>query len=597
MSIQLTPFTAALVVAVLGTPLLAGFVWRHPDRGGCRPLLALVATGGGWAACVLMADYVSGAGTTRWWHTLAYALAALSVLSWMAFVLNYTGREPPVSNRLLAALSVEPALVAVVPWLGLGAFYGPKTGVTPGTGRLAVDYAPGLLAHEAYSYLLVCVGVVLVALTVSERSVPLDRAAALSAGSLAPIGASLPYAFGATGVDPRPVGFVFAAGAFAYATVRGDLLDVTPVAHDTIVDNIRDGVFVLDENDRMIEMNPTAKRILGVEDGRVVGRHAREVLSVYPGLYERYEDVTEVEEEIGLDDGDGHRFFDVQISPLYDRADEPMGRLFLVHEITDQKRRQRELERQNEQLDQFASLVSHDLRNPMNVADGFVGLARETGDVEYLDRVEDALGRMDRLIDDVLALAREGQTITETKMVSLEAVATEAWGTVDTADATLEVVADAHLEASRDRLVRVFENLYRNAVEHGRDDVTTRVGPILDDPDHPSDGQDGQGGQNHRNGRDGHVGRNERGFYVEDDGPGISPDRRDAVLEDGFTTSEDGVGLGLSIVTSIVEAHGWEIGVTDAAFESGGARFEVTHVELADLDPDPEQSPARIDDG
>jgi signal transduction histidine kinase len=246
-----------------------------------------------------------------------------------------------------------------------------------------------------------------------------------------------------------------------------------------------------------------------------------------------------------------------------------VGRLFLVHEITDQKRRQRELARQNRRLDQFASLLSHDLRNPLNVADGFVELARKTGDTDNLDRVADSLDRMDSLIDDVLTLARQGQTIAETESVDLAEVAREAWGNVDTADATLTVGADLAVEADPDRLVRLFENLFRNAVEHARPDVVVRVGA--------ADAGDG-------------VDR--AGFYVSDDGPGIPEAHRDDVLEDGFSTSEDGLGLGLSIVRSIVEAHGWGVSVGES--DAGGARFEVTGVDLA---RDRDQRPARADGG
>jgi PAS domain S-box-containing protein len=381
------------------------------------------------------------------------------------------------------------------------------------------------------------------------------------------------------GPDPRPVGFVVATAAFVYAIYRSDVMEITPVAHDTIVENIRDGVFVLDNRDRVVEINPMAKRILGIDDGRVVGRHASDVLSVYPGLYDRYEDVHEVQEEIGLDDGEGRRFFHIQVSPLSDARDGRVGRLFLVHEITDQKRRQRELRRQNERLDQFASLVSHDLRNPLNVAEGFTELARDTGDVGYLDRVEDSIGRMNTLIDDVLTLARDGETITDVEEVGLEDVATAAWDNVDTADATLELAGDARIRASRDRLLRLFENLFRNSVEHGSTGSRDTKNP----------GDDVRVGV----GRLGTPDGDRFGFFVEDDGPGIPEGEREAVLEDGFTTSDDGVGLGLSIVTSIVDAHGWELDV--GASTRGGARFEVTDVDAADRRPE-EPQPANDDD-
>jgi signal transduction histidine kinase len=68
----------------------------------------------------------------------------------------------------------------------------------------------------------------------------------------------------------------------------------------------------------------------------------------------------------------------------------------------------------------------------------------------------------------------------------------------------------------------------------------------------------------------------------EIDGPGIPEDRRDRVLEAGYSTAENGTGLGLDIVREIAEAHGWEITVTES--ETGGARFDITGVTVVSPD-------------
>jgi PAS domain S-box-containing protein len=210
------------------------------------------------------------------------------------------------------------------------------------------------------------------------------------------------------------------------------------------------------------------------------------------------------------------------------------------------QRREQQLRRQNERLEKFASVVTHDLRNPMNVVDGFVSLARETGDVSHLDRASDALDRMNALVNDVLALARQGRTVGDTAPVELEAVVEQAWRAVDTGDAAL-VVADEPgiVSADRGRLSQAVENLFRNAIEHAGEDVTVSVGSFGDGA----------------------------GFYVEDDGPGIPVGDRGAVFNHGYTTADGGSGFGLAIVESIVEAHGWTIRATEAS--TGGARFEV----------------------
>ena len=213
--------------------------------------------------------------------------------------------------------------------------------------------------------------------------------------------------------------------------------------------------------------------------------------------------------------------------------------------LEEQKRR---LQRETDRLDEFASVVSHDLRNPLNVAHGRVRLAREACDSEHLESVERALDRMDTLVDDLLTLARDGKRVGETEPIALESIVGDCWRTVETADATLEIDTDRVIEADRSRLQQLLENLVRNAIEHGGGGVGVTVGPLED------------------------------GFFIEDDGPGIPAADRAHVFDAGYSSTTDGTGFGLSIVEGIAEAHGWQIAVTESG--TGGARFEITGVDV-----------------
>jgi len=218
-------------------------------------------------------------------------------------------------------------------------------------------------------------------------------------------------------------------------------------------------------------------------------------------------------------------------------------------DVTDKERQKRKLERQNERLDQFASIVSHDLRNPLNVATGHVDILKADLGSEHDDSIETIqrqLERMEAIIGDALTLARSGEAITETTEISLESVSRSAWQNVDTAEAELVVETSLHLDGDRDRLLNVFENLYRNSAEHNDTaGLTVRVGTLSD----------------------------AHGFYVEDTGVGIPEDKREQVLEQGYTTNREGTGFGLAIVRDIVRAHGWRITVSES--DDGGARFEI----------------------
>ncbi|WEL22650.1 hybrid sensor histidine kinase/response regulator [Halorhabdus sp. BNX81] len=211
-------------------------------------------------------------------------------------------------------------------------------------------------------------------------------------------------------------------------------------------------------------------------------------------------------------------------------------------------RQEAQLRLQNERLEEFTSVVSHDLRNPLNVAHARVNILRDEADNDHLETASRALDRMEALIEDLLTLAQQGRTIDDLSTVRLDVVAEGCRENVDTADAAVIVDTDATVRADGSRLQELLSNLLRNSIEHGGAAVTITLGDLAD------------------------------GFYVADDGPGISADDREQVFEMGYSTSEGGTGFGLMIVEGIAEAHGWDVRVTDS--EAGGARFEITGVDV-----------------
>ncbi|NHN58141.1 PAS domain-containing sensor histidine kinase [Halorussus rarus] len=216
--------------------------------------------------------------------------------------------------------------------------------------------------------------------------------------------------------------------------------------------------------------------------------------------------------------------------------------LLVVHfDITDRKLAELEVREKNDRLETVANVLSHDIRNPLTVAMGRV----EMMESEHADPLVESLERIDAIVGDALLLARRDR-VEETKAVDLTASAERAWRQVDTGAIDLTFGESVRFEADPDLLGHVFENLFRNSVEHGA--TTVRVGAL------------------------------ENGFYVEDDGPGVPPAERESVFDARYSTGEGGTGLGLTIVERVVDAHGWSIRVAGEEVDTGeltGARFEV----------------------
>lgn len=353
------------------------------------------------------------------------------------------------------------------------------------------------------------------------------------------------YPPGGKGIAVTPAVNAVALGILALAITRYRIFELLPVGRDHAVEVMEDGYVLVSPDETILDANPVARQLLTDGSGMsVTQKSIHEVIPVY-------DDLTGSDNSERAVFSTGERTVEVRRSPVT-RQQQNAGCLLLLEDITEKRDRERELERTNERLDQFASVVTHDLRNPLNVAKGRLELEREEHASEHLEAMHRSLERMDALIEDVLALTRQGQPISDFEHVTHSSVASRCWEVVDSHDASLTVESDLTFRADRNRLQQLLENLFRNAIEHGRGDVAIRIGSLDEQP----------------------------GFYVADDGSGIPEDDRDAIFQSGYSTAEDGTGLGLAIVKEVADAHEWDIRVTDSA--EGGARFEIMDIELVE---------------
>lgn len=346
---------------------------------------------------------------------------------------------------------------------------------------------------------------------------------------------------------------------------EADLRD-TSQRLQTVLNHTPDALFVLDDDQRIVEANEQACTCMGYEREEILGMHRSEI-----GRTKREEEKTATDvdslaplredpDAIVTREGrhtrkDGSDFpVRVKVTRIEQNGENRF--LAIARDISDIKAQQEQLRRQNEQLEEFAGIVSHDLRSPLATARTGVELASRIGDGfdDSLERVERAHDRMEALIDELLALARNGQTIDEenTGPIDLSDAAARGWDLISATDAELRIEDAGTIVADESRLQELLENLFRNAIDHGGDAVTVRVGML------------------------------QNGFYVEDDGPGIPEEDREEVFDPGYTTRDDGTGFGLGIVRNIADAHRWDITITDST--GGGARFEVTNVKTRDRD-------------
>jgi len=532
-------YVLAFGAAALGCVLALRRIELIDDPEVRRGLAALLATSGGWAIVHVAFLLVPGREFKYALYVLGLIIGLSTIGPWLYFCSAYTGRSIH-RNRTYRRVLVSAYLAVVLLKLTNpfhGVYFAADLASEPFLHlRVRLDLVHWVVL--GLSYMLAAIGYSMLFelfSKVGHDTRPLTALAGVTA---------LPVVFNIAAqltpwlveINYEPLG----VAAFGLGVVYLYLGDFRTVQLAGESDN---PVIVLDEEDNVRDYNVTARGLFPELSGSI----GEPIGAVLPDVSERLRDGEAIVE---TDQVSGMHYLQMAESP-FNAGQTRTGAILSFTDVTNREEYRRELERQNERLENFASMVSHDLRNPLTVAKGNLDLARKDGDAEELETAAAALDRMEVLIDDLLALARQGQPIEEPEPVDLAETASRCWRMVEAGDATLDVTDGLTLLADPDRLQQLLENLFRNAVEHGGSDATITVG----------------------------ASDSGAGFYVEDDGPGIPEADREQVFESEFTTNQDGTGFGLAIVREIVDAHGWEIRATESA--DGGARFEITGVETA----------------
>lgn len=559
---QWTFYHIPLVLGVVLSFVLGAFVFRYRKSRGGRPLLGFLLFGGFYCLVYAVQLTHTSLSESLFWSRLTFPAFGFAALFFLLFAVEYTNKEGLLTGDRVLLLAIPPVFVSVAPWLWSDRVYrNPQMGEQLSVTLLRFEFGDVylLVLGIVFAYIFSALALAVVQFVRSGRAGIFQRQTLGVVGLSIPALAGLLQAFLPIQMALAPVSFVLAGLVLTLAILRYELFEIMPIARQRVFQHVDAGVLVVGPNGRILDANPQAERLFANTD-LVNSDFNRLNVSI---------NTTDLQESDGQDlyeQSDSHgerRIYQIDHAQISDGYNQFNGWVVLFNDVTDREQRKQELERQrdeleetserlerkNERLDKFASLVSHDLRNPLSVAEARLELASDECDSEHLDAVGDAHDRMLVLIEDLLTLAREGKAVTDVEPVGLRGLLEGCWQNVDTREATLRIETDLTVEADQSRLQQLLENLLRNAIDHGGEDVTITVGDVSDAD----------------------------GFYVEDDGPGIPAEKREQVFEAGYSTAHRGTGFGLNIVKEIVDAHDWTVQLTDGA--DGGARFEITGIE------------------
>ena len=327
---------------------------------------------------------------------------------------------------------------------------------------------------------------------------------------------------------------------------------------DALDKSFPDYAFLHDAEGRYVDVLLGERNIGEMDRERILGSTVHDLLEpaaadeVLDGIQTAISTGETQSVEYSVEMGDTPRHYEALVSAL--ALDGRDAAILVARDVTERRAQKEQLRERNQRLEEIVSIVSHDLRNPLNTAQGYLGMVQAEREDERLATADRALDRMSEITERILTLVSHDDADLSLEPVAVESVVDHCWEMTETERATLETADEFTLRADRASLRHLFENLFRNAVDHCGCSVTVRVGE--------TDG----------------------GFYVADDGPGIPEDRRETVFESGHTSAEDGSGIGLAVVETVADAHDWDVTVRESW--AGGARFEFSGVAV----PETEQS-------
>ena len=549
-----------LFAAILGSGV-AVFVWVFRDRAGAKPLAAFVVA----ASVVALAQGMMLATPTLadkiYWSNIAASVSTVLPLAWLGVVLAYVESDRAIRGQILAILLVEPVVFAALVWTNgdHGLVWTDRWIVLAESGGYLVrDQAIGMWAHTGYSYLLVVAGgFELLRTNLRTTDFFRSQGTALLGSIFVPVGVGALTMYGT--VPPqyelRGLAFVFTGLVITATLFHGRLLSVTPatrqLGREAVIDEMDDPILILDDEDRIVDVNPAAAALLDVNSGTIVGTP---LSSVAPELSDAIGPLDTGKTELELDSQDCCRFYDVRVSPLYRSCGGTAGRVVSFRDVTDRRQRR-------QRLDVLNRVLRHNLRNELNVVRGNAELLRReidlsTGDARRrLDRIEETIdtvstrsekiGRVSRTIED-----HDRETFDAT--ARLEGLAESLESRYPDVTVRLRVPSELTVSGGPS-LERAFEELLENAAEHGGESPTIRVVAYR---------------------RDGPFAE----VRIADDGPGIERQERVVIEEGRETALEHGSGVGLWLVNWVVRECGGAVEFDDT---DGGTTVVVT---LPDVD-------------
>ena len=322
-------FTGALIAAVA-----ALVAWRRRAQPGSLPLALLMLSVMAWGVSAGTKTLV-GLEQQNTWKAMEILGAGVSSVLYLVFILEYARREKLIQRRILHPLWFVPIASAIVAYTNDSHFL---FWSRPGQG-------PSLfLGFLLYYYILRLVATAILARAILRLS-PTSRARAwvLTIGALAPwlgsivsavIAPAEQLSFGS--LELHPLAYAFSGLVLGWGILHYRILEIIPLARDLVLENLRDAIITLDSQNRIVDLNPSAQSLLGIERKDAFGQILADVLPPFHPLRELILNSAvsqQVHIPLPFD-----CYYEVENIPVAHKRSQEGGWLVVLHDITERRR-------------------------------------------------------------------------------------------------------------------------------------------------------------------------------------------------------------------------------------------------------------------
>lgn len=571
---------------------VGGYAWKRRSEIGAFSYAFVAFSQGLWTCGYILELLSPDLEGKIFWDNFQFIGAAGWQVAFLAFTLQYTGRKVAHFQLLCSLLALPGLAIVILAFTDpLHHLIRPTVWLIPGEPYAALLYpfttAIWLSGIYGYAIIIICMTLLI---TYFARAYQLYKfqVGLILVGNLIPIIGTI---FTLSGLiqnllrDITPYTFAVGNLLVAWGLFRYHTFDILPIARDTLIERLDDAVYVIDAQNRLIDINPAACQAIGRSIAEVIGRPADEVFAAWPELVNRFRDMVQYTQlELDVQNELGYRSIELRFQPILDHHQQLVGRVIMAHDITNRKlaeqelkRRTLELEAANERLtalsrvkDEFVSNVSHELRTPLTNLKLYVGLltTRPERGQAYMLTLKREMERLENMIESLLALSRfdQNRMALPTTQLDLNALVqeytTDRAALAESKKLTLILTLEPNLPvlwADRNLIGQVISILLTNAINY------TPAGGQITLATHQKTTNDGL----------------MAGFRVSDSGPGIPPEEQSQLFsrffrgQAGRESTISGTGLGLALAKEIVTRYQGYIEVFSEGVPGKGATFQV----------------------